>query len=76
MTEAQFERLIVPLQGAGSGGAARAAAVVGPMRPCVLGKDKFKRPKKWSDWKKDAENKMRFLGIDKSSPKMKFLRRC
>ena len=32
------------------------------MGPCVLGKDNLNRPKKWSDWKKDAENKMRFLG--------------
>ena len=53
-----------------------AAAVVGPMGPCLLGKEKLKRPKKWSDWKKDVENKMRFLGIDNSSQKMNFLRRC
>ena len=38
-----------------------AAAVVGSMPPCNLGKDKIKRFKKWSNWLKDAENKMRFL---------------
>ena len=64
MTDIQFERLITMLQGGGGGGAAGAAAVVGPMGPCSLGKDKLKRPKKWSDWKKDAENKMRFLTIE------------
>ena len=49
MTNAQFKRLITTLRGGGGGRASRAAAVVGPMGPCVLGKDKLKRPKKWSD---------------------------
>ena len=55
MSAEQFERLITTLQGGGGGGAAGAAgaaAVVGPMGPCVLGKD--------------SENKMRFLGITNS----------
>ena len=63
----QFDRLIATLQRGGGGGvagAAGAAAVVGPMGPRVLGKDKLKKPKKWTDWHKDAENKMRFLGGD------------
>ena len=64
MTDIQFKRLITMLQGGGGGGAAGAAAGVGPMGPCSLGKGKLKRPKKWSDWKKDAENKMRFLKIE------------
>ena len=76
ITDVQFERLIATLQGGGGGGAAGAAAVVGPMGPCALGKDKLKRPKRWSDWKKDAENKMRFLGIEESGQKMNFLRSC
>ena len=54
----QFERLIATMQGGGGGGAAgaagAAAAVVGPVGPCVLGKDKLKRPKKWTDWHKDT----------------------
>ena len=73
MTADQFETLIATLWGGGSGGAAGtvgAAAVVGPMGPCALGKDKLKRPKKWTDWYKDAENKMRFLGITDSAQKM------
>ena len=59
----QFDRLIATLQGGGGGraaGAARAAVVVGPMGPCVLGKDKLKRPKKCTNWYKDSENKMKF----------------
>ena len=54
----QFNRLIATLQRAGSGGAAGvagAAAMVGSMGPCVLGKDKLKRPEKWTDWHKDAK---------------------
>ena len=57
MTDVQFERLIATLQGGGGGGAAGAAgaaAVVGPMGPCVLGKDKLKRPKKWTYGHKDV----------------------
>ena len=46
------------------------------MGPCVLVKDKLKRPKKWTDWHKDVENKMRFLGIMESFQKMNFLRSC
>ena len=48
----QFDRLIATLQrggGGGAAGAAGAAVVVGPMGPCVLGKDKLKRPKKWTE---------------------------
>ena len=76
MSEAQFERLIATLRGGSGGGAAGAAAVVGQMGPCMLGKDKLKRPKKGTDWHKDAKNKMRFLGITESAQKMNFLRSC
>ena len=53
-----------------------AAAMVGPVGPCILGKDKLKRPKKWVDWHRDAENKMRFSGITDSGRKLDFLRSC
>ena len=53
MTEAQLDRLIAAVRGGGGRRAAGAAAVVGPMGPCGLGKNKLKRPKRWSDWKKD-----------------------
>ena len=79
MTPDQLQTLIAVIQGSGGGGAAGAAgaaAMVGPMGPCVLGKDKLKRPKRWTDWHKDAENKMRFSGITNSVQKMNFLRSC
>ena len=53
-----------------------AAAMVGPMGPCTLGKDKLKRPKKWADWHREAENKKRFSGITDSGRKWDFLRSC
>ena len=53
-----------------------AATMVGPMGPCILGKDKLKRPKKWADWHRDAENKMRFSSITDSGRKLDFLRSC
>ena len=46
MMEAQLDRLIVVVQGGGEGRAAGAAALVGPMGPCGLGKNKLKRPKR------------------------------
>ena len=46
------------------------------MGPCILGKDKLKRPKRWADWHRDAENKMRFSGITDSAQKLNFLRSC
>ena len=41
-----------------------------------MGKDKLKRPKKWADWHRDAENKMRFSGITDGGRKLDFLRSC
>ena len=72
MTDVQLERLLRAVQGQGGG----AAAVVGPMGPCNLGKDKLKRPKRWADWRKDAENKMRFLKIEEDEQKLSFIRSC
>ena len=40
--------------------------MIGPMVPCTLGKDKLKRPKRWADWHRHAENKMRFSNITNS----------
>ena len=50
--------------------------MVAPMGPCILGKDKLKRPKRWADWHRDAENNMRFSGITDSAQKWNFLRSC
>ena len=41
-----------------------------------MGKDKLKRPKRWADWHRDAENNMRFSGITNSVQKLNFLRSC
>ena len=78
----QLQTLIAAIQAGGGGGAAgaagpmAAAAMVGPMGPCTLSKDKLKRPKRWADWHKDAENKMRFSGITDSVQKLNFMRSC
>ena len=61
---------------AGAAGTASAASIVGPMGPCVLGRDKLKRTKKWADWLQEAENKMRFGGITEDGRKWDFLRSC
>ena len=61
---------------AGAAGSISAASLVGPMGPCILGRDKLKRPKKWADWLREAENKMRFGGITEDDRKWDFLRSC
>ena len=82
MTQAQIQELIAGVlagEGGGAAGAAgpmAAAAMVGPVGPCILGKDKLKRPKRWADWHRDAENKMRFSGITDGGRKLDFLRSC
>ena len=82
MTPDQLQTLIRAIQAGGGGDAAgaagpmKAAAMVGPMGPCTLGKDKLKRPKRWTDWHRDAENKMRFSGITDSVQKLNFVRSC
>ena len=82
MTNAQLQDLIVGcIAGAGGGaagaaGTMSAASMLGPMGSCTLGKDKLKRPKKWADWHREVENKMRFGGITDGGRKLDFLRSC
>ena len=61
---------------AGAAGSISAALLVGPMGPCILGRDKLKRPKKCADWLRESENKMRFGGITEGGRKWDFLRSC
>ena len=60
----------------GAVGSISAASLGGPMGPCILGRDKVKRPKKWADWLWEVENKMRFGGITENDRKWYFLRSC
>ena len=53
-----------------------AAALVGQVPPCQLGKNKVKRFKKWRDWMRDADNKMTFLKITEPAQKISFIRSC
>ena len=83
MTEDQLQTLIAALRpqpGQNVNGdpahAAGAAAVVGQMPPCRLGKDKLKRYKKWKDWIADAETKMSFLAMTTDERKLNFIRSC
>ena len=68
MTQGQLEQLIAALRGPNPAGAAGvgAAAMVGRLGPCELGRDKLKRYKKFLDWVGEAESKMRLLGITTS----------
>ena len=84
MTNEQLGQLIAALRPQEEAGGARggqvqsagAAAVVGPMMPCPLGKDKLKRFKKWNDWIRDAENKMAFLGLTSNQQRISFIKSC
>ena len=75
LTQAQLEQLIqalVPAAAAPMAGAG-AAAIVGRLSPCELGRDKMKRYKKFLDWVADAESKMRLLNITDSQQKVSFV---
>ena len=64
MTQDQLNQLIEALVASGAPTAgAGAAAMVGRLRPCELGRDKLKRYKKFLDWVGEAESKMRLLGL-------------
>ena len=75
MTQAQLEQLITALRGANPAGAAGAgaAAMVGRLGPCELGRDKLKRYKKFLDWVGEAESKMRLLGLTTDQEKNSFV---
>jgi hypothetical protein len=53
-----------------------AAAAVGQLGACALGRDKMKRYKKWSDWHKEAKNKLAFLGITEKAHMVSYLKSC
>ena len=82
ITHQQLKDLIAAVTAGAAGGAGgaagtiSAASLVGPMGACSLGRDKLKRPKKWADWLREAENKMRFGGITEEDRKWAFLRSC
>ena len=85
MTDDQLQTLIAalrpqpqpqPVAAGGPNMVAGAAAVVGTMPPCPLGKNKLKRYKKWCDWIRDAETKMTFLEMTTEIQKMNFIRSC
>ena len=78
----QLQELIAAVAAAASGGAGgaagtiSAASLVGPLGACNLGREKLKRPKKWQDWLREAENRMRFGGVTEEHRKWAFLRTC
>ena len=74
LLQAAMARPVAPPDGAGM--VAGAAAIVGEMPPCNLGKDRLRRYKKWKDWLREAENKMTFLQIQDEKAKLNFIRSC
>ena len=73
MTQQQLEQLIQALRPAAPTAGAGAAAIVGRLGPCELGRDKLKRYKRFLDWVGEAESKMRLLGITNSQQKASFV---
>ena len=67
MQQVQNNMPAAPRAGAG------AAAIVGRLGPCELGRDKLKRYKRFKDWVGEAESKMRLLGITTSQQKASFV---
>ena len=73
MNQEQLEQLIHSLRPAAPTAGAGAAAMVGRLGPCELGRDKLKRYKRFMDWVGEAESKMRLLGITTSQQKASFV---
>jgi hypothetical protein len=74
MTQDQLTQLIAALRGPHPAGAgAGAAAMVGRLGPCELGRDKLKRYKKYLDWVGEAESKMRLLGLTTDQEMISFV---
>ena len=67
MQQVQNNTPAAPTAGAG------AAAIVGRLGPCELGRDKLKRYKRFMDWVGEAESKMRLLGITTGQQKASFV---
>ena len=76
MTNDQLQQLITALTGAAGGRAAGAAAVMGQLAPCQLGKDRIKRVKKFEDWIRDAEAKIKVLQLNTDQEKIDFIKSC
>ena len=79
MTFDQYQTLINALREGGEEGAtgvAGAAAKEGPLEPCALVKDKLKWPMRWTNWHREAENKMRLMGITDNHQRKNYLRRA
>ena len=76
MTQGQFQQLLAaitagmatPTAGAG------AAAVMGRLGPCDLGRDKMKQYKRFKDWHREALAKMTLLGLMSDQQRISFLR--
>ena len=76
MTNNQLQQLIAALTGAAEGRAAEAAAGIGQLGPCQLGKDRIKRVKKFEDWIRDAEAKIKVLKLNTDEEKKDFIKSC
>ena len=73
MTNDQLQQLIAALTGAAEGRAAEAAAGIGQLGPCQLGKDRIK---KFEDWIRDAEAKIKVLKLNTEEEKKDFIKSC
>ena len=49
-------------------------SALGPMPPCVLSADKMFRLSQFETWLEEAENRMKFIGIDDNEKKLSLLR--
>ena len=61
MTKDQLIEALVARAGPTAG--AGAATIVGRLGPCMLGRDKLRRYKKFLNWVGEAESKIRLLGL-------------
>ena len=85
MTNEQLQTLIAALQPGGNQmqqlvnavnrqPPQKSAAALGHMRPLELGSDKMRKLKIFNEWLEEAENRMKYLGVNTDDEKISLLR--
>ena len=76
MTEQQFEQLLARIQAPQQQPQQqqRSAAALGHMKQLDMGTDKMRRLRKFNEWLEEAENRMRYIGVNTDNERISLLR--
>ena len=76
LTEGQFQQLLAAIEPTPAQAAqpSHDPNALGPMPPCVLTSEKISRLRQFETWLEEAENRMKFIGVDQDEKKLILLR--